>query len=192
MIERVPMRERIAVQLQAKLKRYLPDWMEQEVAAGRVRQQQADAADVIRWEEDMTAAPLYSILLLEGDDELSEESQSEGFGPSGSGGVQSQVLQIDFVVFGGRAQNNSEPMMRTLNRWLARMESVVLNDPRLREDESDELLSVDIEKVAARAQLLDDREFSATLEVNVHYDVLRGNPYMGPGNTESEVNDGAE
>jgi hypothetical protein len=177
-----PLKERIEVQFKANLEADQTTWLQDEVDAGRLTAAEKALIGVYRWDmrprwvdpqgDEKHQLRHLDVLMLVGTSSPEEGSQ-------GNIGYTRKVLPVAAYVVIRLAENDTENTSTVYNRWIALLETSLMQDPRLIEDGSGERLLHDVRFAGATAPPIEDnqREVTAAVRVDAVFQHPRNDPY---------------
>lgn len=190
------LKERIELRLLDHLAARLPVWMAEEVEAGRATAADAARATVERHDVRGNADEAFALIIVPG-------PESTAAGGEGQPSLDTTVvpIELELCVAKPPLAQDPESSAATFNRWLGRLHRATCGKASASDDglldaaeqltddapdHEDEILALHVLKTGSSNPPLADRqpEFFVILQLNVHFDTYRGDPYAGPGSTE--------
>lgn len=136
---------------------------------------------VERWDKDGNSAGHRDVIIVGGDEQASE-------GGVGATGITEVELSIAVVAYIARPENGRSTSA-THNALLGELERLILADPEITDSVTGERIAVDTRKTGTFAPPIEEGQHEAVsiLEVQVHYQHSRDDPYTAPGVSRLEV-----
>lgn len=185
MAVKIPIRERIARELKARVVAALPGWMDQEIEAGTATAAEKAAAVCERLNPQGNDPPVFSPVVIPGPAVASPAGDG---GNGGDGGLVEWTAEYVVQVFLPVVEGSALEPETMQNRWVAYLEAALSEDVSLVETETGDHLAENVEPTGhdtpLRVKEQSVVDYVAEVAFDVQYSTYRGNPYEGPGNTE--------